>query len=82
MAFQTAVAFLALALMLLFFGLNLHRRLLRLESAIAEIADFKRKAESVLESVNKSVEIMNGLVEALRDAEGGAFRNDNVHGSL
>lgn len=82
MAFQTAVAFLALALMLLFFGLNLHRRLLRLESAIAEIADFKRKAESVLGSVNKSVEMMNGIVEMLRDAEGGAFRNDNVHGSL
>ena len=82
MAFQTAVAFLALALMLLFFGLSLHCRLLRLESAIAEISDFKRKVESVLESVNKSVEMMNGIVESMRDAPGGAFRNGNVHGSL
>ena len=68
MAFQTAVAFLALALMLLFFAFRIHGRMLKIETKIADLVEFKRKTESVLESVQDSVEAMNSIVETLNSA--------------
>ena len=42
--------------------------MLKIETKITDLVEFKRKTESVLESVQDSVEAMNSIVETLNSA--------------